>query len=949
MTKFMKKSVKGIVSAVLCATMIGGSVIVTGCKSKATAKRTYDNENDPLVLASDPVDRVFNPFFSTTGADGSVVGMTQLGMLGNDADGTYTWGDDEEVITKDLGVMYDEKNDTTTYYFVLKNDIKFSNGSALTIKDVLFNYYVYLDPSYTGSSTIYSTDIVGLKAYRTQSNDEKEQENFGTAFETSATKRVTNLTKAYYDICDLIEAKGDTVDGYDIDDFRDLLSKYKTEHPSDDYKYVVDDFDRIVGTAKGGARENSLFWDELESDYNSYMGSYSTFELTDEKGNKVTKDKDGRSVKFTTDAQVFLYNYGKITWNRKTLELKVNVGLYDTLADVAKITREQALKYVFDDYVPGQLDQVINYSASANKLYQVLVNSAMEEYFKDTSSSKAVKNISGIKFANKDGAVTFTNKKTVTRSDGKTMVKDDKEVTYPKAEYDADGNVTNNEVLSITINGVDPKAIWNFGIGVAPMYYYSDADHIAKFEYEENFGVEFASQTFYSNVVNSPSKIGLPVGAGAYMASKASGGSATGGSQFYDNGVIYYERNPYYNLGKATTTDADGNTVPFTKVASDGKEYKVAKIKKVRYKVATAARMLDDLYSGSIDYATPNATVKMRDSVDNKSGFDEKVVRTSGYGYIGINAGKISSVYVRRAIMYAVDVADGLKSYYGTMADPIYRPMSKESWAYPTGAVSYYPYIGGAVPAGVNDNTYSDGKFDQDYRDFIVKKGISDGQKLTQAQQIEFIQTLLRKDGFAPGSDGIYRRSKDGRSEVLKYTFTIAGESQDHPGWNMLMNAATLLNKCGFNVEVRTNANALSALATGGLTVWAAAWGSTIDPDMYQVYHKDSKATSVYNWGYPQIKAGRSTSLYRNQWEIVNNLSTVIEQARETEDVEIRKARYSEALDYVMELAVELPTYQRNDLFAYNSTKIDASTFTKKTSAYKGLISDLTSLSLKIK
>ena len=101
----------------------------------------------------------------------------------------------------------------------------------------------------------------------------------------------------------------------------------------------------------------------------------------------------------------------------------------------------------------------------------------MEEYFKGTSSSKAVKNISGIKFANKDGAVTFTNKKKITGSDGKTMVTDDKEVTYPKAEYDADGNVTNNEVLSITINGVDPKAIWNFGIGVAPMYYYSDADH----------------------------------------------------------------------------------------------------------------------------------------------------------------------------------------------------------------------------------------------------------------------------------------------------------------------------------------------------------------------------------------------------------------------------------------------------------------------------------------
>ena len=123
MTKFMKKSVKGIVSAVLCATMIGGSVIVTGCKSKATAKRTYDNENDPLVLASDPVDRVFNPFFSTTGADGSVVGMTQLGMISNNSKGEPVYGDDEACIVKDLDIVYDATSDTTTYYMVLKNNV----------------------------------------------------------------------------------------------------------------------------------------------------------------------------------------------------------------------------------------------------------------------------------------------------------------------------------------------------------------------------------------------------------------------------------------------------------------------------------------------------------------------------------------------------------------------------------------------------------------------------------------------------------------------------------------------------------------------------------------------------------------------------------------------------------------------------------------------------------
>ena len=51
-----------------------------------------------------------------------------------------------------------------------------------------------------------------------------------------------------------------------------------------------------------------------------------------------------------------------------------------------------------------------------------------------------------------------------------------------------------------------------------------------------------------------------------------------------------------------------------------------------------------------------------------------------------------------------------------------------------------------------------------------------------------------------------------------------------------------------------------------------------------------------------------------------------IEEARETLDETERKGIYSEALDLIMELAVELPTYQRDDLFAYNVNKIDSKT-----------------------
>ena len=52
-----------------------------------------------------------------------------------------------------------------------------------------------------------------------------------------------------------------------------------------------------------------------------------------------------------------------------------------------------------------------------------------------------------------------------------------------------------------------------------------------------------------------------------------------------------------------------------------------------------------------------------------------------------------------------------------------------------------------------------------------------------------------------------------------------------------------------------------------------------------------------------------------------------------------------------MQLAVELPTYQRDDLFAYNGSKIDASTLTPESelTPYNGLISKMYNVSLKVK
>ena len=861
------------------ALVIVGLVLLTGCKCSCKKDKGddktvyYNNESDAIVFSSQELDKVFNPFFSTSAADGNVVGMTQIGMLGNDKDGKVTYGDSEAVVTKDLEIITKGEEDvdqTTTYYFVLKNNVKFSNGSALTIKDVLFNLYVYLDPVYTGSSTIYSTDIVGLKEYRTQETDENEQDSFMLQFQIAAETRIMALVEAAEEILD-----NHSDESLDEDSFVSYLEEYTTI--SDNYKNVVADYNKAV----------SLFKEELETDYSNSIGSYEDITFTDEAGT-VYKGL------FTTDVEAFLYNEGYISWSKK--EGKLLSSLVNDPSTLKLWTKDQAIKTILADKIPNAISEVVLYWQTATNLNDYLVNLAMEEYYQSGAERKFT-NISGIKFANKDGSVTVNGK------------------TYNKPEYNADGSVKDgsNEVLSITINDVDPKAIWNFAFSVAPMYYYSDAEHIAKFDYESNFGVEYASQTFMNEVIKDPQKLGVPVGAGAYAASRSDGGiDNVKPNEFYNLGVVYYERNPHYLMGPA-------------------------KIKKLRFKIVPANQMLNVLYNGEVDFVEPNAKPETISELNGKveDGIGNKSIQTSGYGYIGINAGKVPDIAVRQAIMHSINTQECV-DYYKTTATAIHRSMSMSSWAYPKGATSYYPYIGSPVPENLN-------VVNPEYRSYVLSLGKKAGDKLTEEEQTNFIKGLVEGAGYTLNADGIYVKG----SNILKYTFTIAGEETDHPAWQAMFHASEILNKVGFQINVTTDANALKKLSTGALTVWAAAWGSTIDPDMYQVYHKDSNATSVLNWGYKQILQNTGGK-YDYENALLDELSELIDAGRKTNNQTQRANIYSKALDIVMQLAVELPTYQRNDLFAYNTNKIDVTTLTPdaQLSPYKGLTSDLHLVSL---
>lgn len=907
-----------LVAGALVASMAIG--IGAGCNNKKphtddnTAggyQPTEQEQTLPLVFGIDGADGVFNPYFSTASYDGEIVGMTQIGML--TAEGTdYKYGDNYACITKDLDITYidasgkETKKETsaqyTRYDFLIKKGIKFSDGEDLTIKDVLFNLYLFLDPAYSGSSTIYSTDIVGLNKYRTGKDDKGAMSTIDANATTNADMRLLRiynwlnnqiLIKEYGSVGN-IPANAGYVSG---------LDQYKAEIESDIKAFipyfqteVKNDYDSAESSFKETCKEYAFneVWELYLYNYGkvkrkTHAGT-SRYVKVDDAGNEVSiEQEDANDALADNDPNKKTYRY-KLDWDGTTYH-----------DDFAKLTTDEAkkdyaIKYIYKTTTGFELteDFTIDYdkiekdalrkaiyggSASYSSLYtDIQLNERSKIIAAADGDNTGFKSIEGVKYSTQNS---FRNEKT-------------------KEYYDLDGDY---DVLSITINKVDPKAIWNFSFTVAPMHYYSydGAGDEGEWCVNNNYGVVFNSSSFMNDTVKAPSKLGVPVGAGPYKASRETGlgnDLYPGKNEFLNNNRVYYERNTYFD-----TLDGVENGGPIQN----------AKVKYFQYKIVNSSVLLQSLEKNEIDVGTPNATTENLNALNGAtmSHLTSKMVWTNGYGYVGINAGKIADVWLRRAIIKAMNT-DMIMGYYKSddLASIIYRPMSIQSWAYPDSATTY---------SGTTLDNY-----DVDY--------IYDGTGRE-------IVSMLAEHGYNVSADGSKVISDPNEDSIEEMTFTIAGESDDHPAYQMFKNAQEVLKKIGITVNVKTDQFALKKLASGQLTVWAAAWGSTIDPDMYQVYHKDSTAGSTLNWGYREIKADRAKYGYENQ--VIDELSALIDQGRATTNQNTRKTTYWEALDLVMELAVEMPTYQRRDLTVYNKNKIDTNTLNQNPTAFDGLFSKI--------
>ena len=872
--------------ALTCAALGSAMLFSVACNK---GEQTDITESRWLALSLGVPDGVFNPFFSTSLVDSKVISMTQASLITSDVDSkgdvVPVAGEEYPTVAKAFEIKYyngdnecepaqaAEDGGRTEYRFLIKNGMKFSDGEPLTIKDVLFNFYVYLDPVYTGSNTMYSVNIQGLDAYRNNNHytpDGSGDSNLGADQARQRIQKLIDYANSANGVTSLDE-EGEK-------DFEYVKTKFKEE--------LETDWNNMASSWQETYKVNYTF----QYTWQAYLFQEGIVtaqkkQYPQEEGKYITKevrvDENGQEIDPTVEANKEAYKSGKVkTTLDKWVEGNTENGSTEQIgAQFEGLTDEDAIKQKAIDIVYGKilgdktgLDEVLSYWATANTVYSDWVAEERGELLEKTDAPQYF--IKGIQ----------TEKVTEFDLDGKNGP-DQLDGTY--------------DVLKIIVNRVDPAAIWQFGITIAPLHYYSGEyggkDYVKDFngdtaitdysgdgdlngDKQDNdicFGVKRGDFDFFQTILKGDVKSGVPVGAGPYKASTELGGKPERRSQFFNNNLVNYERNENF-----TTM---------------GEQIDNAKIRYMRYKVVDESRILNSVISGEIDYGEPNGTETNRTIVDNNANvLGSTHYSTNGFGYVGVNPTYVPDLNIRRIIMRAMDTALSV-DYYGKLADNLYRPMSKTSWAYPEDAQDYFK----DDPLGTPEQ----------------------------------VKQELRKLGYQEGDDGVFYKDND----KLKYTFTIAGANADHPAYNMFNQAADTLNQCGFDISVSTDPNALLKLTSGELAVWAAAWSSGVDPDMYQVYHKDSQASSTLNWGYKTIY-NDTTGKYDTEKGIIDEMSKRIMDARKVTDNEDRAPIYYECLDMLMELAVELPVYQRDDFCVYNKTVINPASLNQKPNATIGLI-----------
>ena len=428
--------------------------------------------------------------------------------------------------------------------------------------------------------------------------------------------------------------------------------------------------------------------------------------------------------------------------------------------------------------------------------------------------------------------------------------------------------------VSVHMTKVDATAIYNLAVTIAPMHYYGET---SKYNYAKNqFGFKKGDLAHVRSVTTKP------LGAGPYV------------FKSYKNGRVTYDSNSSY--------------------------YKAApKIKHLTLQESQEADLLNGVTTGTIDIAQPSITtdvakaIKQQNSNGKLSGnkIETKLHDFLGYGYIGMDADIVkvgddassdASKDLRKAFatMFSAYRDVAIDSYYGDTATVINYPISNTSWAAPQ------PTDDGYSVAFSKDVTGKD----------IYTEGMKADDKYKAAKEaaLGFFQAA----GYTVADGKVTAAPKGAKTD---YSVTIpGGGSGDHPSFMILDEAKKALAEIGIKLTVNDlsdSSQLWDGLDANQIEMWCAAWGATPDPDMYQVYYSD-----VANGG-----ANPGGSNYMNDLKD-SKLDDLILQARSTTDQDARKQMYKACLDIIVDWAVEVPVYQRQECTIFSAKRVNLKTVT---------------------
>ena len=101
----LKRRTKGVLAMLMSVLLMAGIVLpLTACSKK----------KDSIVIMTEELSGLFNPFYATSGTDMDVVGMTQISMLSTDKEGNPVAGDEESTVVKAFDYVINGSGATTT-------------------------------------------------------------------------------------------------------------------------------------------------------------------------------------------------------------------------------------------------------------------------------------------------------------------------------------------------------------------------------------------------------------------------------------------------------------------------------------------------------------------------------------------------------------------------------------------------------------------------------------------------------------------------------------------------------------------------------------------------------------------------------------------------------------------------------------------------------------------